>query len=90
MLNEEGVGSICHGYMCIVLYVKLMWCTGFPEIYAQLEERIGQLADLPNLNSFTFHALLHRRSFCITYERPNYTTTTTTYRYIYINCSILL
>ena len=21
--------------------------------------------------SFTFHALLHRRSFCITYERPN-------------------
>ena len=26
--------------------------------------------DLPNLNSFTFHALLHR-SFRITYERPN-------------------
>ena len=26
---------------------------------------------LPNLSSFTFHALLHRRSFCVTYERPN-------------------
>ena len=32
---------------------------------------VGRLADLPNLNSFTFHALLHRRSFRITYERPN-------------------
>ena len=122
-----GVGSICHGYMCIVQNMKFIWCHGFPEIYAQLEEGVGsiyhlwvyvhcaihetyvvywfsrvlcwiggggvgQLADLPNLNSFTFHALLHRRSFCITYERPNYTTktTTTTYRYIYINCSIFL
>ena len=28
---------ICHGYMCILLYMKLMWCNGFPEIYAQLE-----------------------------------------------------
>ena len=27
-------------------------------------------ADLPILNSFMFHALLHRRSFCITYDRP--------------------
>ena len=27
-------GSICHGYMCILLYMKLMWCIGFPEIYA--------------------------------------------------------
>ena len=24
--------------MCIVLYMKLMWCNGFPKIYAQLEE----------------------------------------------------
>ena len=31
---EEGVGSICHGYMCIVLYMKPMWCNGFPEISA--------------------------------------------------------
>ena len=32
------MGSICYGYMCIVLYIKLGWCNGFPEIYAQLEE----------------------------------------------------
>ena len=38
---QEGVGSICHGYMCIVLYMKLMWCNGFPKIYAQLEEGGG-------------------------------------------------
>ena len=35
---EEGVGLICHGYMCIVIYMKLIWCNGFPEIYAWLEE----------------------------------------------------
>ena len=29
--------SICHGYMCIVLYMKLIWCNGFAEIYAELE-----------------------------------------------------
>ena len=22
-------GAICHGYMCIVLYMKLIWCNGF-------------------------------------------------------------
>ena len=26
--------------MCILLYVKLIWCSGFPEIYAQLEEGV--------------------------------------------------
>ena len=35
---RKGVGSICHGYMCILLYMKLIWCNGFPEIYGQLEE----------------------------------------------------
>ena len=24
-------------YMCILLYVKLMWCNGISEIYCQLE-----------------------------------------------------
>ena len=24
--------------MCILLYVKLIWCSGFPQIYGQLEE----------------------------------------------------
>ena len=32
------MGSVLHGYMCILLYVKLMQCSGFPDIYAQLEE----------------------------------------------------
>ena len=36
MLNCRG--AICHGYMCIVLYMKLIWCNSFAEIYAQLEE----------------------------------------------------
>ena len=35
---EEQVGSVCHGFMCILLYMKLIWCSGFPEIYAWLEE----------------------------------------------------
>ena len=29
--------------MCILLYVKLIWCSGFPEIYAWLEERVGSV-----------------------------------------------
>ena len=38
MLNRRrGPGSICHGYMCIVLYMKLTWGNGFPKIYGQLE-----------------------------------------------------
>ena len=37
------MGSICHGYMCILLYMKLIWCSGFPEICAQLEEGEGSV-----------------------------------------------
>ena len=37
------MGAVCHGYMCILLYVKLIWCSGFPEIYAQLEEEVGSV-----------------------------------------------
>ena len=33
---------ICPRYLCIVLYVKLMWCSGLPWIYCQLEEGWGQ------------------------------------------------
>ena len=29
--------------MCILLYVKLIWCSGFPEIYAQLEKGVGSV-----------------------------------------------
>ena len=40
---EEGWELICHGYMCIVLYMKCIWCNGFAEIYAQLEEGVGSI-----------------------------------------------
>ena len=29
-------GSVCHGYMCILVYVKLIGCNGFAWIYAWL------------------------------------------------------
>ena len=35
-------GSICQGYMCILLDVKLILCNGVAEIYAHLEEGWGQ------------------------------------------------
>ena len=49
MLNLFGVvvfhtsmvdwrGYICPKYICILLYVKLIWCSGIPQIYGQLEE----------------------------------------------------
>ena len=30
-------GSICHAYMCIILYVKLIWCSGVAWIYDWLK-----------------------------------------------------
>ena len=36
-------GYICPGYMCILLYVKLIWCSGIPYIYGQLEEGTSAL-----------------------------------------------
>ena len=30
--------------MCIVLYVKLLWCTGIPYIYGQLDGGISDLS----------------------------------------------
>ena len=32
------MGSVCHRYMSILLYMKLMQCRGLAEIYGQLEE----------------------------------------------------
>ena len=29
---------MCPKYMCILLYVKLIWCSGIPYISGQLEE----------------------------------------------------
>ena len=31
------MGSVCHGYMCFLLYVEIIWCSGFPEIDGGLE-----------------------------------------------------
>ena len=38
-LSLIGWGYICHMYMCILLYVKLIWCSCIPQMYSQLEER---------------------------------------------------
>ena len=29
---------MCPRYMCILQYVKLIWCSGVPQIYGQLKE----------------------------------------------------
>ena len=34
--------SICHGYMCILLYMKLIWCNGFADIYARSAMRCAK------------------------------------------------
>ena len=34
LTGEGGIRSVYHGYMCILLSVKLIWCGGFPDIYA--------------------------------------------------------
>ena len=34
---EEGVGSVCHGYMCNLPYVQLIWCSDVAKIYGQLD-----------------------------------------------------
>ena len=39
--KSRGVGSVYHGCMCILLCIKLVWCSGFPDIYAQLDEGVG-------------------------------------------------
>ena len=36
MVNWRGY--ICHKYMCILLYVKHIWCSLIPQIYFQLEK----------------------------------------------------
>ena len=33
-----GWGDICPGYVCILLYVKLIMCSGITQISGQLEE----------------------------------------------------
>ena len=48
---RRGKGSVWDGYMCILLYMQLMRCSGFPEVYAQLEEGGGV--------SLPWHSTIH-------------------------------
>ena len=43
MLNwRRGLGQSAMGICAVCyIYMKLMWCNGFPEIYARLEEGWG-------------------------------------------------
>ena len=50
--------------MCILLYVKLIWCSGFPEIYGQLEE--GVMSDLGM--SVCLHLVYVHSSICESYS----------------------
>ena len=45
MVNWEEKGYISLRYICILLYVKLIWCSGVAYIYGQLEE--GDRVRLP-------------------------------------------
>ena len=35
------MGSVCHRYMCILLYMKPIQCSGVPQICGQIEEEVG-------------------------------------------------
>ena len=35
--------ELCPRYLCIMLYVKPMWCSGLPWIYSCLEEGVGSV-----------------------------------------------
>ena len=41
MVNCRRGWGCLHCYLCILLYVKLHWCSGLPYIYGQLEEGVG-------------------------------------------------
>ena len=43
IVDWRGGVKPCHEYMCILLYMKLIWCNGFSEIYARLEEGVGSI-----------------------------------------------
>ena len=37
------MGSVCHSYTCILLYMKLICCSDVAKIYGQLEEGVGSV-----------------------------------------------
>ena len=69
--RSRGRSANCHSWpLDVSSNVKLPFLTTRCQYWGvDLLADIG--VDLPNLNSFTFRALLHRRPFRITYERPN-------------------
>ena len=52
------MGSIFTGYLYILPYKKPIWCTGFPEIYAQLEEMGGVNLPWVYVNSALYETYL--------------------------------
>ena len=50
---DWGVGSVYHDdmYMCILLYMQLLWCSGVTYIYCQLEEGGWGLCALVSVHS---------------------------------------
>ena len=53
----EGVclphmSSLWHGFMCILLYMKLIWCNGFPEI--MLDWRRGSICQIWTQYAFCY------------------------------------
>ena len=67
----------CHSWpLDVSMGGKICWqICQLPFLTTRCQYQGGDLladlgVDLPNLNSFTFHALLHRRSFCIICEWP--------------------
>ena len=51
-------GSICQGYICILLDVKLIGCKGVAEMYVHLEKGWGQSAI--GICAFFFYVKLMR------------------------------
>ena len=47
-----GGGYICPGYMCILLYMKIIWCSGITQIFGQLQQ--GALVYLHSAISETY------------------------------------
>ena len=58
MFDCSGVHLPNMRTMCILLYMKLIWCHGFPEIYAQLEEGVPSAKYEHNVHSAIYETYL--------------------------------
>ena len=48
------MGSVCHRYMCILLYLKLIGCNGVAQIYAHLDRSCVPLVYVHSLIGETY------------------------------------